>query len=390
MSYTSFPRRRGGVNTATQGHDQNSVLIRSVATAEEKTSSTKPTKKRIPLPKNLVLLSLMEATDKVTKVGRDAAKHLCNIVEASSMDEEREEQAHVEVATFLLSGACGTYMVTCKDGLEIATNKPCSKPQKSSANKENSIVKEVRNMLQDFSPEASTFSKKRLSKSWPNKNKKKISHVNYGDLIQVVAIEDGWAMLARRTGYVPAQDASRLVKVDGPRDEVCRLEGVLYSLFSRWKSTEKERTQAERLKKDLVKELKKAYLETEDVTLVQASPEALQALREKLEIFPTAQQSEERTPSAPAKENERAFPYSSSNDICLEHNDTIHPDFRTGLSGHKALFSSKSHRRETNRSKADSAPKMSVHTGLTIRKSNTASPPTSPDAPSNCILRCVN
>lgn len=175
-------------------------------------------KKRLPLPKNVVLLSLIEATalaseevqqppkteltDSSTRdlpeeggesSGIEAVRTIGSMIDA---DEEEEEK--IKLGTTLAVGEAGTYAVAVKEGLEIFPTLPKSVDMDMSATLVDDEIEGIK-----FS-----FAGKSMLDDSVSSNCMKLSH---GDRVQVVCIRDGWAKLARGYGYVSAKN-SQLVK----------------------------------------------------------------------------------------------------------------------------------------------------------------------------------
>merc|ERR1711862_291669 len=232
-------------------------------------------KKRFPLPKNLVLMSLIKANQETSQTQKLAAKILSgreDIDHGKHNDDEEEFDVHLRV--FLESRVCGTYMVTTRDGLPVYAHKP--KPsQTDKYNNAESKNSSINVYEEEFGSMSSSINGKDKPKS-----------ANFGDHVQVVAIEDGWAILARQNGYITA-DESKLIRVSGPRDKVCRSEGILYKLFTYWKEIEKNRNKVQNLKKELIKELSNASAEdnknNNDLTIVPATDSERELLEANLE-----------------------------------------------------------------------------------------------------------
>jgi hypothetical protein len=199
-------------------------------------------KKRLPLPKNVVLMSLMEATDAVSSQQPSSA-HLKPVSSLSSpsftgsinnnnnndgnhilnsnnnnnspnrniamMDEDEMEEEKIRFSTSLIASACGTYAVTSKEGIHIFPSKPSD--MTSDVNNENdprgslSENEDIDAMVRFFHLDH----KMAINSNADNTNASGASQaaavkLSRGDRLQIVSIDDGWAKLARGYGYVRA------------------------------------------------------------------------------------------------------------------------------------------------------------------------------------------
>lgn len=199
------------------------------------------TKVRIPLPKNAVLLSLMEAIDFASdnalrandssipvKVDEDTTVAE-SIFSNSTQDDvstadllEEEELNKIKLGTLIMTGACGTYAVACKQGLIISQKKmgtAFDHTQGTPRQTTNPWDKEVDTYLQRNSSEDSKDGDKRIKGKKNSKVENNDSatlrtdmKLSYGDRVQVVSMVDGWAKLARGYGYIHCKHANDLVK----------------------------------------------------------------------------------------------------------------------------------------------------------------------------------
>lgn len=83
----------------------------------EKGSSNNKNKKRLPLPKNVVLLSLIESSQLASESFNDAS--ITN--EPSMIPDSETEEERILMSTDLATSSCGTYAVAKKEGLDIVT-----------------------------------------------------------------------------------------------------------------------------------------------------------------------------------------------------------------------------------------------------------------------------
>ena len=241
-----------------------------------------PMKRRLALPKNVVLLSLIQATELASKDARQkynesprrscdsdeavivpntdlaggtvvvASSNVANIATGPSipdlksrgsmldMDDDEEEEK-IKISTSLAVGKAGTYAVACRDGLQIFPIRPSSLRGSSTENvmQEEDVESIVRVYHIDQanssreddenhnvhanvnrsptaasnntgSPTTTTASQPPpppppLTISERLRNKKDPVKLCYGDRIQVVSVDGGWAKLARGYGFVRAE-----------------------------------------------------------------------------------------------------------------------------------------------------------------------------------------
>lgn len=81
--------------------------------------------------------------------------------------------------------------------------------------------------------------------------------LEYGAKVQVVSIEDGWVTLARNKGFLYV-DNLQLVKVGGPEDRACEIEGMLVSINQTRKEMEKRKELLKIVESNLVEKLHKS------------------------------------------------------------------------------------------------------------------------------------
>lgn len=170
-----------------------------------------PLKRRIPLPKNVVLMSLIEATELATANVHDQ-EHEPSLqdspmVNPSVIDLEVDEEEKIKTGTSLAISDCGTYAVAAKDGLEIFPNRPESLTQQS----EEDVDHLVRFYNRDNSANAAVDDDKKTADDDVPRKESPPGRLSWGDRVQIVSTQNGWAKLARGYGYIKA-GSHRLVK----------------------------------------------------------------------------------------------------------------------------------------------------------------------------------
>lgn len=132
-------------------------------------------KTRLPLPKNVVLLSLIEASDLATQTSRQvgisssSTNHGLVAPTLSSDDEEEMEQNKILMSMDLATSSCGTYAVAKKSGLTILPM------MDESGNRTSRKLFGDKNVLDDslMTRKKSDFKKK--------EQQMREMHLNYGD-----------------------------------------------------------------------------------------------------------------------------------------------------------------------------------------------------------------
>lgn len=205
----------------------------------------------LPIPKNLVLISMMEAAMRQAK---EASVHSFDPEtqdpESDALAEEEEynlDRIITGMTTF--SGASGTYAVKDDTDLFVVPTDPRRRDN------ENEEEKKLDEMNRDL-PLA----------------------LHVGQTIQVVSFENGIATLARGAGYIEA-NGTQLAKgklqrsekmygakasysylihhslVGGPRETSCRLEGLLETIENRGKDLEATLTENRQIEADLKRQI---------------------------------------------------------------------------------------------------------------------------------------
>jgi hypothetical protein len=184
-----------------------------------KTLPEPPIKTRLPLPKNVVLLSLIEATELAAEDVKNASEQLTSLTESpivkstnSILDPDDSEEAKIKVGTTLAISDCGTYAVSARAGLDIYPSRPSSNYLPLNEESEQDVDTLVRFFHMDHKLDLDKnreFSGN-LSGGGSNKEQPPL-RLSCGDRVQIVSTDEGWAKLARGYGFVRA-DASQLVK----------------------------------------------------------------------------------------------------------------------------------------------------------------------------------
>jgi hypothetical protein len=201
-----------------------------------------PVKKRLPLPKNVVLLSLIEATELVTesvnqkkfdtspKSSDDSQPELSPtnavaLLATEDMD-GLEEDERIRMGASMATSVAGTYAVAVRDGLEIYPSEPLSRRSRASLLDESKVGadEDVESLVRFFHNDQMSKRDEMECGSVPPTSSNRI-RLNYGDRVQIVAVDGNWAKLGRGYGYVKASKNS-LVK--GKNHVFCILYGGAY------------------------------------------------------------------------------------------------------------------------------------------------------------------
>lgn len=198
-----------------------------------------PMKRRLALPKNVVLLSLIEAME-LASAGAARTKYTESPTIRSSddsgdasataataamvasgpsipdlqsrgsmLDVEDEEEEKIKISTSLAVGFSGTYAVAARDGLRILQSRPICEDGMEAVRQD----EDVDSLVRVYHLDQANSSREDDVKASPDKirNKKDPLKLCYGDRVQVVSVDGGWAKLARGYGFVQAGN-NQLVK----------------------------------------------------------------------------------------------------------------------------------------------------------------------------------
>mmetsp|Transcript_23501 Transcript_23501/g.49624 ORF Transcript_23501/g.49624 Transcript_23501/m.49624 type:complete len:632 (-) Transcript_23501:458-2353(-) len=248
--------------------------------------------------------------------------------------------------------------------------------------------------------------------------------LKYGDRVQVVSMDSrGLVKLARGYGYIRLENEKQLVKVGGSSDSACQIEAMLHELSIERNRLKHEQQKLERLSSGLMIDLQSSLLADED-HVIEPAPEGMprsdsdlsiilpnkmdrqpsnvsvddidlslhsrQILTSPRSFLSNTQDSEQPREIRTAKshspgrvasnfplqstpnKNEKApqSPGASYSPQQFVTNTPTRVNFRTGLSGHRALTSSFSHPHDFIDYRGQSR-SMSNHAGLSSKKTST-------------------
>jgi hypothetical protein len=160
--------------------------------------SAPPTPIALPIPKNVVLLAMMEAAQRQSQMQESEADaeeesssgHLNDVDD----DEEQFDLNRIISGMATLSGPCGTYAVRERHGLAVVSADPRRKQHV------------------DEEKKSQDRADRDLFNTSPLANHKEPFSLEYGQTVQIVDFEDGVAKLARGHGFIVANSSSQLVK----------------------------------------------------------------------------------------------------------------------------------------------------------------------------------
>jgi len=260
---------RSGSTTRSRGSLHSRYRRRPGSSPATNEGGVKPEiipKKRLPLPKNVVLMSLMHATELASKNADD--HH--NLIQMN-ISEDDDEETKITRITEVAAGACGTYAVAAKTGLEIVKEIRKASPTKK---KRLLNIQGEKSKSLDWETRVDKIivqnSGKRLSMEDDEDYRLEHLRLKFGDRVQVVTIIDGWAKLARGYGFVQCERSSDLVKVGGALDKACNLEAMILSRSLRRNELRHEQTRVERDALVIMKEMQKTLNKEEDLTVIAA------------------------------------------------------------------------------------------------------------------------
>lgn len=184
-----------------------------------KTPPQPPIKTRLPLPKNVVLLSLIEATELAAEDVKNASEQRMSLNDSpiikstnSMLDPDHSEEAKIKVGTTLAISDCGTYAVSARAGLDIYPSRPSSNSPTVNEESEQDVDTLVRFFHMDHKLDLDNNGEFSGNRSGGGSNNAQPPlRLSCGDRVQIVSTEGGWAKLARGYGFVRA-DGSQLVK----------------------------------------------------------------------------------------------------------------------------------------------------------------------------------
>ncbi|CAB9500040.1 expressed unknown protein [Seminavis robusta] len=296
--------------------------------------------KRPKLPKNVVLMSLLEAAQQ--KVGSSAMKD-----DDDDAYESGDDDTLVLEGLRALNSSYGTYVVKAKEGLWVFDGKPSAahlqqhlqqlqaakslsrsnslsssdppgkSPSKENQDPANPLTRRVRSSGDaakkdrrssksrspiptaivtdsDSSLNLSIASGSRLPSSIGKQPSKKAPKAKelliHGQTVQVVVFGPEFvAQLARGGGYIRVERDDQLVKVGEPADEACRIEGIIFSVLEEKKQYKSRIANLSKLEKTMQSSLRKFYIkEAEELEEKRAKAKLEQLEREKASLHNTS------------------------------------------------------------------------------------------------------
>jgi len=220
----------------------------------------------LPIPKNLVLMTLIESAQESSFKLREKSKS--SILYGLDDDdddydglkpyESGDDDDDVDRSIKFLSGTFGTYVVKEKYGLDlIPTEITISSGASSYIGHRSSLL-----CGSDLEAKDRTYSHSIPDFDLYDGPRKLLV---YGELVQVVYFESDIVKLARGRGYVQASN-TQLVKVGPPTDRSCKIEGMLHMMTQEKIVMKKKVIELESLHSSLRQELKEAMEEPTEET----------------------------------------------------------------------------------------------------------------------------
>eukprot|EP00547_Thalassionema_nitzschioides_P004615 CAMPEP_0194211306 /NCGR_PEP_ID=MMETSP0156-20130528/9992_1 /TAXON_ID=33649 /ORGANISM="Thalassionema nitzschioides, Strain L26-B" /LENGTH=466 /DNA_ID=CAMNT_0038938817 /DNA_START=11 /DNA_END=1412 /DNA_ORIENTATION=- len=182
----------------------------------------------LPISKNAVMITIMEAA-------RDQMVDPDVVIDADQIDNESNK---ILDGIEALTGPCGTYVVKDDDGLVVLPSDPRRRNRGS-----NPVPQSVSEPF----------------------------HLEKGQTVQIVECDDGVYKLARNSGFIVA-GCSQLVKVNGPLESSCRLEGMYDLVEARRKELRERLEQIERLSSGLAQRVESVKLEEPSHPIISDAP----------------------------------------------------------------------------------------------------------------------
>jgi len=214
---SSSPATRHGLNNVTNSA-LSSRYQRHAAPAQPPANKKPPETVPLPIPRNVLMISLLEAAERQEKLFGEALfvdesmetsmlSTDADVVTSASQDED-EEMERILLGIEAMTGPCGTYVVKDPDGLDVLPFDPRRHKEDLDLEGTNSI---------DLPDQEEAF-----DASLPIQEPFTIRH---RQTVQVIGASDGVFKLARSAGYIVANE-NQLVKVGTPLEKSCQLEGM--------------------------------------------------------------------------------------------------------------------------------------------------------------------
>jgi len=265
-SQSPYDRSRNNYNTSSRPTSRGSRYTPAgpkTPGQEGRITPLKP-KSRLPLPKNVVLLSLIEASE----LAKETAKHMGH----SYSHIHDSEETMISLSTDIATSSCGTYAVATRMGLTIVPSM------------EGITLKSKRSFGQRWEHKTESL----IKKSSQGKSGKELN-LSFGDRVQVVTIVNNCAKLARGYGYVHFTHSTDLVKVAGALDKACRTEAMIYALSMHRNELIEKKSRTEKDAVKLMHELQYSLMTHDDLTVIGAEafpPTSPRAFAEKADEIP--------------------------------------------------------------------------------------------------------
>jgi len=227
--------------------------------------------RRLPLPKNVVLLSLMEATA-LTLNDLSPSPFQSPIKQSVSLDEYEIEEEKIKLGTTMAIGVCGTYVVAATNDVHIFPSRPTKSAKSESFIHDSDVPEEedvdtlVRFFHMDHKLDMKSGDSGEISRETAPLTPVILKR---GDRVQIVSLEEGWAKLARGYGFIRAE-SGQVVKVGGSVDRACKLEAMLINTATRRRTLHAELIELDTQFIAMMRDLQYALTQDEDLTVIGA------------------------------------------------------------------------------------------------------------------------
>lgn len=278
----------------------------------------------LPIPKNLVLLSLLENSKRATIIDEESDKDY-----DSGDDDEQVIQG-----ISMMTSTCGTFVVKAREGLVIDPAFPSLSSPFATYDKENHHNDPARKDEGGIKLQMPLVDERMLELSISRSSVDEVEaplfcrhpidmnehRLKYGQTVQVVSIQNGIAKLARDRGFIQAK-SNQLVKICDPKDRACQLEATLESLTQRRKDMLRKIDRLEKMEAKVETELNNALQTPYDKPFAMAPAFEIELATEN-----TADFSGNTSPKSPKRHNIFPRPLSmnlSSSDDSVEMTSSL-------------------------------------------------------------------
>lgn len=251
-----------------------------------------PRRARLPTPRNVLLCSLLETAEREVRARRGPRRRASSecVSESStevavsglvvaadadpassprpSSDDEDDDSDFSDDDDRVLTGVgamtstCGTYAVADERGVLVLPRKPDDRGSRESSPRSS----------RDYDDDDAWRAPDADDAADDDVRGARLPYeLEHGSRVQIVCVEDGWATLARGEGFLYVDDA-QLVKVGGPADQACEIEGMLLSLRQAKADLDAQRENLDRVEHGMRAQLSRALRRPPPSPLPRPSP----------------------------------------------------------------------------------------------------------------------